>query len=92
MTAVYAARINDEMLARHIVGLCAQQIQNFDQGVHVVDVGQVFDRAGLVAQERCRDHGHGGVLAAADGDLAHEGTSACDQHFILAHKSGPKAG
>ena len=31
------------------------------------------------------------ILAAADSDLAHQRTAAGDQHFILAHRCGPKA-
>ena len=92
MTFVHAVRIDDQVLSGNILGFGTQQIEDLDQGVHVVDIRQVFHRAGLVAQKRRRDDGHSGILAAADRDLAHQGTSAGNQHFILAHKSSPKAG
>jgi len=50
----------------------------------VLDIGQVFDGTGGVAQQRRRDDRNSGVLAAADRDLAYQRMTACNQHFILA--------
>lgn len=77
-------------LAGTVVHLRAQPPQNVHQRPHVLDIRQVFDGAGLVAQKRRRNHRHRRILTAADGDLPHQRVAAGDQHFILAfHNAGP---
>ena len=86
-----APGIHGEVFAGHIVHLGAQRLQNLVEGVHVVNVGQVFHRTGLVAQKGCGYGGHRCVFAAAHGDFPHQGPASGDEHFVLhVHKPGRK--
>ena len=87
---LHVGRVDHHPLAGTVVHLRAQLPQNIHQRPHVLDVRQVFDGAGLVAQKRRRNHCHRRVFATADGDFPHQRIAAGDQHFILAfHNAGP---
>ena len=64
--------------------LGAQLLQNGEEQRHVADLRHVFNAANAVHQQGGGDDGNGGVLCAADGDLAKQGMTAVDH--VLIHR------
>ena len=60
----------------------AQIFQDPEAQRHVRDLGDVLNAADTVHQQGGGDDGHGGVLGAADGDLAVQGSTAVDNYFL----------
>ena len=63
----------------------AQQHEHVAHHMHVLDIGQVFHRAGLVAQQDGRQYGHRGVLAPVHAGFAPQRVPARDQQLIAVH-------
>ena len=76
-------RVDGQVFIRHILAPGAKQLQNFDQRVYVVNIGQIFDGTGIIAQDGCGNHGYSGVFSPADRDLPHERIPALDEHFLI---------
>ena len=64
--------------------LCAELLQDLEQGRHVGDLGDILDAADTVYQKGGRDNGDGGVLCAADAHLTKERLAAL--YDIFRHK------
>ena len=72
----------------------AEALKNLQKGGHVGNLGDIFDAADAVYQQRGGDDGNGSVLRAADVNLAMERTTAADNvflHIISLNGNGSKS-
>ncbi len=79
---VDAAAVQLHGVAVQDADLGAQFLQNGEEQRHVADLRHVFDADNAVHQQGGGDNGNGGVLGAADGNLAKQGMTAADHVLI----------
>ena len=75
--------IHRHELARNVGDPRPQGAKDIHQRTHILNVGQIFDGAGLVRQKGGGNHRHGGILSAADAYLALQGIAAGYQHSFF---------
>ena len=82
--ALDAARVDGHGRARER-HLRAQRKEDVRQRLGIAHKGQVFDGAGLVAEQHCRNDRERGVFAAVDGDRALQPLPAGDPEYFFCH-------
>ena len=71
------------------IDLCTQMLQRFHGDMHVFDARQILDYAGRLAQNRSRNDGDCGILAAADADGTFQPLPTGDEHSFFCHAYPP---
>ena len=81
-SALRGAGIDRHHVPRFIIHLCPKLPQDIRQGVDILNVREILNGAGFIAQQSGRNDSHGCILSAADMNLPFERLTAGDQHPI----------